>query len=301
MLLIVVDAYSKWLEVKVTNSTTTAATIAIMDELFARYGAPVTVVSDNGPQFTAADFKEFLKKSGVKFHKLSAPYHPATNGQAERYVQTTKDALKAMDTKASSLHSDLNNFLQQYRRAPHATTGEPPCKLFLGRNFRTRFDLLKPEDVQQRVSTKQQAGFEPTYRKFTVGQLVYFLSGNPRMDRWIPGVVAARLGDLHYEIDFNGKPFKRHVDQMRSRISANAQRMVDEDDSKFDEQRHVHFYNNAAAASAPSTPDHRRSTPTAPSSPEFHTPPSSPVQQEAPPVALRRSMRQRRPPQPYSP
>ncbi|XP_055584896.1 uncharacterized protein K02A2.6-like [Uranotaenia lowii] len=141
-----------------------------MDKMFARYGAPVTVVSDNGPQFTAAEFKEFLKRhSGVKFHKLSAPYHPATNGQAERYVQTTKDALKSMNTNASSLQSHLNNFLHQYRRAPHATTGEAPCKLFLRRNFRTCFDLLKPEDVQQRVSTKQQADFEPNYRTFSVG------------------------------------------------------------------------------------------------------------------------------------
>ncbi|XP_062541018.1 uncharacterized protein K02A2.6-like [Armigeres subalbatus] len=58
MLLIIVDAYSKWLEVKVTNSTTTSATIGILDELFSRYGVPVIVVSDNGPQFAAAEFKD---------------------------------------------------------------------------------------------------------------------------------------------------------------------------------------------------------------------------------------------------
>ncbi|XP_055523176.1 uncharacterized protein K02A2.6-like [Wyeomyia smithii] len=97
MLLIVVESYSKWLEVKVTQSTTTAATIGIMDELFSSFGVPVTIVSDNGPQFTATEFKAFLQKSGVKYHNLSAPYHPATNGQAERYVQTTKGALKAME------------------------------------------------------------------------------------------------------------------------------------------------------------------------------------------------------------
>ncbi|XP_062709117.1 neuronal acetylcholine receptor subunit alpha-9-II-like [Aedes albopictus] len=79
-----------------------------MDELFSRYGVPVTVVSDNGPQLTAAEFKDFLQKSGVKFHNLSAPYHPATNGQAERYVQTTKDALKAMGITTSTLHLNLN-------------------------------------------------------------------------------------------------------------------------------------------------------------------------------------------------
>jgi len=48
MLLIITDAFSKWLEVKVTSFTTSATTIRILDELFAGYGAPLTVVSDNG-------------------------------------------------------------------------------------------------------------------------------------------------------------------------------------------------------------------------------------------------------------
>ncbi|XP_065091280.1 uncharacterized protein K02A2.6-like [Ochlerotatus camptorhynchus] len=82
MLLIIVDAFSKWFEVKITSSTTATATIKILDGLFAAYGAPVTLVSDNAPQFTAVEFKAFLEKSEVKNHKLSAPYHPATNGQA---------------------------------------------------------------------------------------------------------------------------------------------------------------------------------------------------------------------------
>ncbi|XP_024877348.1 uncharacterized protein K02A2.6-like, partial [Temnothorax curvispinosus] len=111
MLLVIVDAYSKWLEVKVTNSSTTEATIKILDELFAAYGVPTTIVSDNGTQFTAAEFKTFLQRSGVTFHKFSAPYHPATNGQAERYVQTVKDTLKAMSTTRNSLQTNLNELL----------------------------------------------------------------------------------------------------------------------------------------------------------------------------------------------
>nr|XP_049464877.1 uncharacterized protein K02A2.6-like [Anopheles coluzzii] len=122
MLLLVVDAYGKWVEVKITHSTTSAATIDLLDGLFATYGAPVTVVSDNGTQFTSAEFKSFLQRSGVKFHKLSAPYHPATNGQAERYVQTVKRALKAMGTSSHNLQANLNLFLQQYRKAPHNET-----------------------------------------------------------------------------------------------------------------------------------------------------------------------------------
>ncbi|XP_065087248.1 uncharacterized protein K02A2.6-like [Ochlerotatus camptorhynchus] len=313
MLLIVVDAYSKWLEVKVTAFATTAATIGIMDELFSRYGAPVTVVSDNGPQFTAAEFKEFLQKSGVKYHKLSAPYHPATNGQAERYVQTTKDALKAMGTTASTLHSNLNVFLQKYRLAPHATTGESPSKLFLGRNLRTRLDLLKPEDVHLRVTTKQQINFDRTFREFSWGQPIYFLSGNSRMDKWIPGVIADRLGDLHYEIDYAGKRFKRHIDQIRSRLGANGHLMVEAPEAEKSSQQDVprrvtvQFSDNGVtvprAPSTPLNPRNLRGAPGEPVTPEFHTPSGSPVHQDAnsSPFIVRRSTRERRPPRKYSP
>lgn len=158
MLLIIVDAYSKWIEVKTTSSTTTTATIAIFDELFASYGEPTIIVSDNVgshncfSQFTAAEFESFLKESGVKYHKRTAPYHPATNSQAERCVQTVKDALNAISTTRSTLHSNINEFLRQYRKAPQATTGQPPAQLFLNRNIRTRIDLVRPDSIYAKVT-----------------------------------------------------------------------------------------------------------------------------------------------------
>ncbi|XP_049279424.1 uncharacterized protein K02A2.6-like [Anopheles funestus] len=196
MLLVVVDAHSKWTEVRVTHSTTTAATIAILDDLFASYGAPVTVVTDNGPQFVSEEFKTFLQRSGVKWHKTSAPYHPATNGQAERYVQTVKKALKAMNTTSTTLSSNLNEFLQQYRKVPHSETGEPPAKLFLGRNIRSRLDLIRPQDIHTKFTEKQRAESKSAFRTFFAGQRVFFLSGNPRKDKWLLGTVISRLGDL---------------------------------------------------------------------------------------------------------
>jgi len=79
MTFIIVDVYSKWLEVKVTNTTSSSATIRILDELFTAYSIPITVVSDNGTQFTSTEFEEFQLISGVNYHKLTAPYHPSTN------------------------------------------------------------------------------------------------------------------------------------------------------------------------------------------------------------------------------
>ncbi|XP_072161434.1 uncharacterized protein K02A2.6 [Bemisia tabaci] len=101
-LLIVVDAYSKWLQVFPSQSMTSEATCKLLSNTFSLFGAPVTVVSDNGPAFVSNHFQQFLKSQGILFHKKIAPYHPATNGQAERAVQTVKNSLKYM---AATIHT----------------------------------------------------------------------------------------------------------------------------------------------------------------------------------------------------
>lgn len=124
------------------DSTTTSKTIQVLRGLFSHYGVPNIIVSDNGPQFCAEEFSLFLKANGVQ-HILSAPYHPSSNGQAERFVQTLKQALKASRGSAP-IQQRLDGFLLIYRNTPHATTKEPPAMLFLNRKLRTRLDLLKP-------------------------------------------------------------------------------------------------------------------------------------------------------------
>ncbi len=94
MYFLAVDAHSKWPEVVEMSGTTSAQTIAVLRRLFAAYGLPEQIVSDNGPQFVLADFQQFLRANGVK-HIRCSPYHPASNGAVERFVRTFKQALKA--------------------------------------------------------------------------------------------------------------------------------------------------------------------------------------------------------------
>ena len=97
MYLIVVGAYSKWPEViRMSFSTSTSETIKVLLSLFARHGLPDKLVSDNGPQFTSDEFKEFMLNCGI-LHIKTAPYHPQTNGEAERFVQTFKNFVKRAD------------------------------------------------------------------------------------------------------------------------------------------------------------------------------------------------------------
>ena len=92
---ILVDAHSRWSEIfHMPLNTTAASTIAILKELFAKYGMPVHCVGDNGPQFRSEKFTRFLNMNGVK-HVGVAPYHAASNGLAERMVQSFKNHMKA--------------------------------------------------------------------------------------------------------------------------------------------------------------------------------------------------------------
>ena len=85
----------------------------------------------------------FLKQNGVK-HIRCAPYHPSSNGLAERFVQTFKTAMKVNGANSSNLSQKLNSFLLSYRNTPHTTTNEAPSTLSLGRRPRSLFDLLRP-------------------------------------------------------------------------------------------------------------------------------------------------------------
>ena len=79
--------------------------------MFTRYGIPCQVVSDN----------------------------------AERLVQTVKQALKSGQSQGVPLETSLATFLMQYRSTPHATTGLSPGSLVCGRPLHNCLDLLKPD------------------------------------------------------------------------------------------------------------------------------------------------------------
>nr|XP_029711524.1 uncharacterized protein K02A2.6-like [Aedes albopictus] len=130
---------------KVCKSITAESTVNMCREIFATYGIPSVLVSDHGVQFTSETFQQFLRMNGV-VHKMGAPYHPSTNGQAERYVQTFKQKLKALKCPKSEFNLELSNILLTYRKMLHPSTGQSPSMLMFGRQIRSRLDLMLPKN-----------------------------------------------------------------------------------------------------------------------------------------------------------
>ena len=194
------------------SAITTKATIRKLEEDFAHFGYPHTLVSDNAQCFQSAEFQQWCQQRGIE-HLSGAPYHPQTNGAAERLVQTFKQSLR----KSSLPPVDaLQEFLRLYRRTP-LNTGLSPSQLLNGRQMRTQLDVLLPRQEGQPHST-----LETSTGKFDVDDLCYALAFKAgRKDKWMPATITAPIGRRMFSIKFtNGQFARRHVDQLRSRHTA---------------------------------------------------------------------------------
>ncbi|XP_055922719.1 uncharacterized protein K02A2.6-like, partial [Eupeodes corollae] len=235
--LIIIDSYSKWVEVFKTHEMTSIFTINKLRDVFCRFGLVDTLVSDNGRQFISLDFQQFLANNGIK-HILTAPGHPATNGQAENFVKTLKKSLQAIlnDTGGGSKNMDLilNRFLFDYRCAKHCTTGESPAKLLLGKELKNRFSLMKPPLVREKICDKQLSNIKnfkgSRNVKFEEGENVYVRDySNPNKDGWQPATVKKRIGSRSYScvLTHNKRRIKRHSNQMISGTSNASPKSID--------------------------------------------------------------------------
>ncbi|XP_054278567.1 uncharacterized protein K02A2.6-like [Macrosteles quadrilineatus] len=143
---IVVDAFSNWVEVILTKAATTDWTIKELKKLFSTFGLPSLLISDNGRSFTSLTFQEFLKSCGTQ-HKTTAPFHPSSNGQAERFVQTVKKMLKSILDEPGTLYSKIHKVLIQLRQVPNST-GNSAYYLMFNRQLRTYLSVMIPSRIE---------------------------------------------------------------------------------------------------------------------------------------------------------
>ena len=119
---LVVDYFSRYIEVQKMNETTSKEVIASLKALFSRHGIPAVLVSDNGPQYSSKEMQEFADQYGFQ-HITSSPHYPQSNGLAERSVKTVKSLLdKSADPYIALL---------SYRTTPFPWCGLSPAELYI--------------------------------------------------------------------------------------------------------------------------------------------------------------------------
>jgi hypothetical protein len=156
-----------------------------------------------------------MKRNGNKHIKVS-PYHPASNGQAERAARIFKEGIEKM--KEGSMRTKLLRFLLKYRITPHTTTGLPPAKLLMGRHLRTQLDLIQP-NLGDRVKEKQLQqkavhDYHAKERIIKTGNLVYAKDFRKHKS-WM---AVKKTGPVLAEIQLDdGLVIRRHQDHLRIR------------------------------------------------------------------------------------
>ena len=224
MLLIIIDAHSKWIEVCTSSSATAAVTVRHMRGVFAQHGLPHTLVTDNGPAFViiSEEFEQFLSANGIQ-HVKTAPYHPASNGLAEKAVGIVKTAIAK---GKGSLDERIAKALLAYHVTPHTTTGVAPSELLLGRRIRTRLDLLQ-SSLGNTVTQRQlrQKYYSDRHCRhggssFAAGDTVYMRNWPGLKPVWIPAVLERAVGPQTFQcVTSCGRQLRRHVDNLRPRVS----------------------------------------------------------------------------------
>ena len=190
MFLILIDETSKWPEVVPLNTATTETTIGALRSIFTGRELPLQLVSDNGPQFTSKVFAEFMLANGID-HQMGAPYHPETNGLAERLV-LLKKSLKGMEGEPGHLMTKINRFLLGYRNTRHSATDQTPAILLNNRPLRSRLDLL--------LQSKEIGDRKSNPPKFQIGQKV--LSRDFRTSWGTSGTLFFRKCDVKFRFLF---------------------------------------------------------------------------------------------------
>ncbi|KAI3802113.1 hypothetical protein L1987_30238 [Smallanthus sonchifolius] len=235
---VIVDRLTKsthFLPIRETSSSERLAEIFIK-EVVSRHGMPLSIVSDRDTRFTSRFWKKFNEAMGTRLN-ISTAYHPQTDGQSERTIQTLEDMLRAciIDFGGSwDSHLPLAEF--SYNNSYHSTIGMPLFEMLYGRKCRTpvcwgeigqkdfaslevvkatseKFDQIKARMKAAKDRQKSYADKRRRELEFQVGDMVplkvspwkgiiRFRKRGKLSPRFVgPFKILARVGQVAYRLD----------------------------------------------------------------------------------------------------
>ena len=133
--LVIIDYYSRWIEIKQLTSPTSDCVICRLKAVFATRGIPDVVVSDNGRQFISDELRKFAKSWCFAQHTTN-PYSPQENKTAERAVQTAERLLDLDESQIGLL---------SYHASPHSAIGVSHAVALMGRQLATRLPAVREQ------------------------------------------------------------------------------------------------------------------------------------------------------------
>lgn len=207
--LLIADYYSKFFIVKAIprGRSSSQTIINLLKDVFAEYGIPEKLMTDNGSQYASQSFKEFAKEWDFR-HVTSSPRYPQSNGFIERQVQTVKSTIY----KAKKTNTDVNLALLCLRSTPIDSQLPSPSELLHGRKTRSNLPAKIPNSVAHKDAVterlqlrqdKQTSYFDKKAHELpplAVGQQVRVQ--NQDTGRWTPATVQSKRPEPRsYEVE----------------------------------------------------------------------------------------------------
>lgn len=215
--LIIIDAYSKWMDVKQMTKTNAVNVIKELLKLFEIFGYVEEVVSDNGPPFGSNELREFLESKGIKITH-SPPYHPQSNGLAERAVQTIKTVLRKMIIEKKShfqLETAINEFLKNYRNVPTTEKEIVPAHKVFSFKPRTEITCLRSDKNLSPINEIEILNKKEKRIEFKKNDKIWYMSSVGGHAISYRGTIVKRNSELTYWIKIGNGVKLAHVNQLR--------------------------------------------------------------------------------------
>lgn len=216
-LLVVCDYYSNYAEVARVTASTSKSIIKELKEIFARFGIPDVLVTDNGPQFASTEFSVFARTWGFD-HVTSSPTYPQSNGKAENAVKMIKRLFKKCKESGQSEFLALLD----WRNTPTEGVGTSPAQRLMGRRCKTLLPiastLLKPRydtEAETKALTIRRQRQERYYNRSAKPLMPIHPGETVRMklpggDKWTPGTCTAKLANRSYTVKVGGAEYRRN-------------------------------------------------------------------------------------------
>jgi hypothetical protein len=233
--LILVDAFSRWLEVRLMNKTNAQSVLKELQDIFNVFGYSKELVSDNGPPFSSFEFKSKLESLGIKVTK-TPPYHPKSNGLVERAVQSAKSVLRKFVHEFKhefQIRKAVHIFLMNYRNSPCTEEMFTPAEKIFKYTPRTELSSLKLDRnrnmnlskentsevrINEKMIVKSELSkktVENKSKQFKAGENVLYLSRSPGHVVGLRATVTKKNSEMTYYVSIDGSTRLAHVDQLR--------------------------------------------------------------------------------------